>query len=146
MALDDAGHCINVYETPMPKLPPTPRSTNAMERIAQEVARGEAEDELADSLLEIVGEVEEGLYKHVEVNMRGVSGNALVIIGTVKQALQQAGAPKEHVACFVGFAMCDDYENVLKTCSKWVTITDKAPTTGDAFSAFAQHSEEEEAE
>lgn len=138
--MDDLTLIIDAEDTPMPKLPEIPEECNAMERIAYEVQRGEAEDELADSLLEIVGEVENGLYKHVKVNMRGVSGNALVIVGSVKLALLRAGAPKEHVQAFVGFALCDDYENVLATCNKWVSIVDEPKREGDALAAFKNRS------
>ena len=139
--MDDLTLIIDAKNTPMPKLPEIPAGCNAMERIAYEVQRGEAEDELRDDLLEILEEaVEGGLYKHVEVNMRGVSGNALVIVGAVKQALHRAGAPKEHIQAFVGFALCDDYENVLATCNKWVSIVDEPVKTGDALAAFKNRS------
>jgi hypothetical protein len=138
---DDTTYCLDVMRTPMPKLPKISDTENGMQLIAETVARGEAEDELADRLLEIKTEAEEGLYWHVKVNMRGVSGNALVIVGTVKRALQMAGAPADHIQAFVGFALCDDYQNVLDTCSKWVRITDEPiQDTPDAFAAFKNRS------
>jgi len=140
---DDTTHCIDVVRTPMPKLPEIPDTDNGMELIAHTVARADAEDALKPRLLGIKKLAMAGLYKHVEVNMRGVSGNALVIVGTVKSALHSAGAPKDHIQAFVGFALCGDYENVLATCAEWVTITSKRDSETDAFTAFNKLSKED---
>ena len=76
-------------------------------------------------------------FKHVVVNMRGVNGNTLVIVGTVKQALKKAGATPMEVWLFVGNALSHDYEHALATVCQWVTITDEAPPPEkDAWQAF----------
>jgi len=133
----DMTHCLDVMRTPMPKLPEISDTENGMQLIAETVARADAEEELGKSIQAIKSLAEAGLYKHVEVNMRGVSGNALVIVGAVKTALKQAGAPFAHIQAFVGFALCDTYENVLRTCATWVSIVDEPldhkTTALDAF-------------
>lgn len=76
-------------------------------------------------------------FKHVVVNMRGVNGNTLVILGTVKAALKKAGATPMEIYLFMGNALAHDYEHALATVCQWVTVTDKAiePTT-DAWTAM----------
>lgn len=76
-------------------------------------------------------------WKHVVVNMRGVNGNTMVIVGTVKQALKKAGATPMDLYLFVGNALSHDYEHALATVCQWVTITDEEPKPrGDAWDAF----------
>lgn len=76
-------------------------------------------------------------FKHVVVNMRGVNGNTLVILGTVKQALQKAGATPMELSLFIRNAMSGDYEHALATVCNWVTITDEErEPTKDAWTAF----------
>jgi len=76
-------------------------------------------------------------FKHVVVNMRGVNGNTLVILGTVKQALKRAGATPMELYLFMGNALAHDYEHALATVCQWVTISDVDPKPEkDAFQAF----------
>lgn len=77
-------------------------------------------------------------YKHVLVNLWGVNGNALVIVGTVKKALKRAGASLLEQAAFVSQCMSGDYDNVLATCNEWVTLIHKQPDgdEGSAWRAF----------
>lgn len=75
-------------------------------------------------------------FKHVVVNMRGVDGNAMVIVGTVRSALSRAGATPKELAIFVGEALSGDYENVLATVVKWVTVVDEPVKRNDAWSAM----------
>jgi len=114
---DDLGLILDVHRTPSPFGEEGP---NEMETLA-------------------IAAYEPSSYKHVVVNMRGVNGNAMVIVGTVKKALQRAGASKLDLACFVGQALAGDYENVLATVAAWVTISDE-PTvkSNDAWDAFVQ--------
>jgi hypothetical protein len=65
-------------------------------------------------------------FKHVVVPLRGVNGNTLVIVGTVKKALQRAGANSTELALFVGDALSGDYEHMWKTVLEWVSISDEA--------------------
>ena len=78
-------------------------------------------------------------FKHVVVNMRGVSGNPLVVVGTVMKALARAGASPMELFLFKGNALANNYEHVLATVCRWVTVTDEEikPTT-DAWTAMVQ--------
>ena len=86
-------------------------------------------------------------YKHVVVNMRGVNGNTMVIVGTVKLALKRAGASALDLSMFVSECLSHDYEHALATVCKWVTITDEAPEpTDDAWSGFLRVASQERAD
>ncbi len=56
------------------------------------------------------------------VQLLGENGNALMIIGLCKRALQKAGYSKEEVATFQKEAMGGDYDNVLQTAMKWCDV------------------------
>jgi hypothetical protein len=76
-------------------------------------------------------------FKHVVVNMRGINGNTLVILGHVKKHLKRAGATPMELYLFMGNALAHDYEHALATVCQWVSITDVDPEpTRDAFQAF----------
>lgn len=47
------------------------------------------------------------------VDLIGTNGNAFVIIGHVKKALQKAGADKEYISKYMEEAMAGDYDNLL---------------------------------
>lgn len=84
-------------------------------------------------------------FKHVVVNMRGINGNTLVIVGLVKQALKRAGATPMELFCFVGNALSFDYEHALATVCQWVTITDEVPQTAtDAWNGFVKTATKED--
>ena len=109
----------------------------AMEVIAHEVAKVDAEEEFKLKLAQVVLAAEyDGAYKHVEVNMRGIDGNAFMILGTVKKVLNKAGAPKFHVEVFMHRAKEGDYQHLLATCTKWVTIVDQPIHGRAAADAF----------
>jgi hypothetical protein len=78
-------------------------------------------------------------FKHVVVNMRGLSGNALVIVGTVMKALARAGATSTERWIFRGNALSNNYEHVLATVVQWVTVVDEEPErTKDAWTAMVE--------
>jgi hypothetical protein len=144
---DELGTILDAYHTPplTLDLKKLPKDAPEMAVIAHEYAKGKAEDELKLKLARVVIDCEyDGLYKHVEVNMRGVNGNSLVILGTIKKALKQAGADSFQIQVFMSRAMSDDYQHLLKTCSKWVTIVDRKIETQHAGSAFAAFNSQEE--
>jgi len=124
-----------------PEPPARPVNPSALE----ELAHAEAEEEHSEALRNEVGGVlrevhGKGLYKHVRVNMYGVNGNAYNILGVVKKALHKVGAPDEHVRAFLVEAMAAGYEELLDTCSEWVTIVHEAHDVGDAWAAFKRRS------
>lgn len=77
-------------------------------------------------------------FRHVVVNLWGVDGNAFIVMGTVKKALQKAGATHLQVSYFLSQCMSGDYENLLAVCNKWVTLAHFEPKqdSGSAWEAF----------
>lgn len=55
------------------------------------------------------------------VKMIGEDGNAFSILGKVNKALKKAGRPKEG-KMFLEEAMQGDYNHLLKTAMKYVTV------------------------
>lgn len=61
-------------------------------------------------------------FPNVEVQLTGEDGNAFFIIGRVSAALKAGGATPEQVKEFTHEAMSGDYDNVLRTCMRWVEV------------------------
>lgn len=61
-------------------------------------------------------------YPHICVTLVGQSGNAFNVLGSVKQALMEAGVPKSERDEFFKEATSGDYDHLLQTCIKWVTV------------------------
>ena len=61
-------------------------------------------------------------YPHIEVQLTGEDGNAFFIIGRVMKALKRGGVEKAEVEAFSQEAMSGDYNNVLQTAMKWVSV------------------------
>lgn len=61
-------------------------------------------------------------YPDIEVKLVGQDGNAFNVMGLVKMGLQRGGVPKEEQSKFVAECMSGDYNHLLATCMKWVTI------------------------
>jgi hypothetical protein len=117
--------------------PREPSSKNAMERIAEEVDYADKTEELKNTALRVLADVQiDGLYKHVRVNMRGVDGNVFNILGTMISALRKAGAPDLHIQVFKSWCCSGDYQHVLRTCAEWVTIVDEPRNDMSALGAF----------
>lgn len=62
-------------------------------------------------------------YPDIEVRLSGHNGNAYYIIGRVKNALRRARVPDSKVQKFIEQAMSGNYDNLLATCMKWVTVS-----------------------
>lgn len=62
------------------------------------------------------------IYPHVIVQLSGKDGNAFVIVGNVLAAMQKAEIPQEKIDDFVAEAMSDDYNKLLQTAMKYVTV------------------------
>ena len=60
-------------------------------------------------------------YPEVKVKLIGKSGNALVLVGYVANALRAAGH-RDVVKEFQREALKGDYDNVLQTCMRWVEV------------------------
>lgn len=61
-------------------------------------------------------------YPEVKVQLTGEDGNAMAILGRVAKALKRGGVDTAEVALFVAEATSSDYDHVLQTCMKWVTV------------------------
>jgi len=61
-------------------------------------------------------------YPEVRVKLTGKDGNALAIVGRVKNALLEAGVSKEEADEFVKEALSGDYDHLLQTVMKWVEV------------------------
>jgi hypothetical protein len=57
----------------------------------------------------------------VTVDFSNIDGNAFMLIGTVAKAIRRAGHA-DRVAEFQEEATSGDYDNVLRTCMKWVNV------------------------
>ena len=58
----------------------------------------------------------------VEVELVGHDGNAFAIMGKVQRALKNAGASKEELDKYLEESMSGDYDHLLRTAMKWVTV------------------------
>jgi len=54
--------------------------------------------------------------------LTGNDGNAFAVFGAVTDALKKAGATKDERDEFLNEAMSGDYNNVLQTAMRWVTV------------------------
>lgn len=61
-------------------------------------------------------------YPEVEVQLSGEDGNAFAIMGRVAGALKKAGVPKEEVAEYMKDSMSGDYNHLLQTAMRWVSV------------------------
>jgi hypothetical protein len=62
-------------------------------------------------------------HPEIEVELVGHDGNAFVIIGRVTQALRRAKVPAEEINQFQDECMSGDYDNLLRTCCSWVSVS-----------------------
>lgn len=65
----------------------------------------------------------ESLYPEIEVQLAGQDGNAMVIISTVRAALRNGGVDVSKIAKFTQEATSGDYDNLLRTAMKWVSVS-----------------------
>lgn len=61
-------------------------------------------------------------HPEVTVSLVGKDGNAFSIIGAVGHALRAAKVSQEEIDEFKSEAMAGDYDNLLRTCMKWVNV------------------------
>ena len=61
-------------------------------------------------------------YPDVRVKLTGTDGNAFAVLGRVTSALRRAAVPKEDRDAFMAEATSGDYDNLLCTCCRWVTV------------------------
>lgn len=56
------------------------------------------------------------------VRLSGEDGNTGAIMGRVARALKQAGATQDEIMQYRDETLSGDYENVLQTAMRWVTV------------------------
>ena len=61
-------------------------------------------------------------YPGIEVQLIGEDGNAFFIVGRVIRAMKREGVPMEVLNEFRAEALSGDYNHVLNTVQKYVTI------------------------
>lgn len=61
-------------------------------------------------------------YPHVPVILTGEDGNAYMILGRVTRALQKHRVPEDEIEAFRAEATSGDYEHLLVTVIKTVTV------------------------
>ena len=61
-------------------------------------------------------------YPEIEVRLVGEDGNAFAILGRVLQALRAADVPEAEVQAFLAEATSGDYDHLLGTVMRWVTV------------------------
>ena len=61
-------------------------------------------------------------FPHVEIKLTGQDGNAFAIIGNVQTAMQKAGIDQKHILTFQEEAMGGNYDHLLQTAMRTVTV------------------------
>ena len=61
-------------------------------------------------------------YPEVIVDLSFVSHNTFNILGIVSNAMRDYGVHELEIQTFYGEAMSGNYDQLLFTCSRWVTI------------------------
>lgn len=61
-------------------------------------------------------------FPHVTVKLTGTDGNAFAILGRVRRDMKSAGVSEEEISQFSEEATSGDYNNLLRTCMKWVDV------------------------
>ena len=62
-------------------------------------------------------------YPEIEVKLTGNNGNAFAIIGKVSQALRKAEVSEEEIKKYTNESMDGDYNNLLRTAMRWVSVS-----------------------
>ena len=62
------------------------------------------------------------LYPHITAPIIGADGNAVILIGITAEALRKGGVPGSERSKFNLEAMSGDYDHVLATIMKWVSV------------------------
>ena len=62
------------------------------------------------------------LYPEIVVTLTGADGNSLSIVSLVSRAIKRELDDRMLADAFVAEALSGDYDNVINTCFKWVTV------------------------
>lgn len=61
-------------------------------------------------------------FPEIEVDLVGMDSNAFGIIASVRKSLRRAGVDQEQIDLFVQEATSGDYDHLLQTVTKWVSV------------------------
>ena len=61
-------------------------------------------------------------FPEIEVQLSGEDGNAFSIMGRVASAMRRGGVTQEEIDAFHEEAMSGDYDHLLQTAMKTVTV------------------------
>jgi hypothetical protein len=62
-------------------------------------------------------------YPEIKVQILGRDGNAFAIMGAISTALRKAGVSKDEISQYTKESMSGDYENLLRTAMRWVSVS-----------------------
>jgi hypothetical protein len=62
-------------------------------------------------------------YPHVKVKLVGRDGNAFAILGRVTKEMRRHGLDDAEVKAFMAEATSGDYNNLLATAMRWVSVS-----------------------
>lgn len=62
-------------------------------------------------------------YPNIKVKLVGKDGNAFAILGYVSEALRKKKVPQDEIDLFLKEATSGDYDNLLVTCTRWVSVS-----------------------
>lgn len=62
-------------------------------------------------------------YPNIKVKLTGRDGNAFAILARVREEMRRANVPAEDRQAFYDEATSGDYNNVLATCMRWVSVS-----------------------
>ena len=61
-------------------------------------------------------------YPNITVPLSENDGNAFMVLGLVGKALRRGGVAHEEIATFRTEAISGDYDHLLSTAMRWVTV------------------------
>lgn len=62
-------------------------------------------------------------YPEISVQLTGEDGNAFAIMAKIGKALQRNKVPQEQVETYYAESMSGDYDHLLQTAMRWVTVS-----------------------
>jgi hypothetical protein len=84
------------------------------------------------------------------IDLEGQDGNAMMLIGIVRQALKRAGNTSDILNCFSSEAMSGDYDHVLQTCIAYTIPEERCdpyhPNQGDEMTTRPAETQREQNE
>jgi hypothetical protein len=64
-------------------------------------------------------------YPDVQVKLIGQDDNAFAIMGAVSAEMRSHRIPRDEIEAFRREAMSGDYDNLLRTVTRWVSVSER---------------------